>query len=426
MALFLLFFIHILPIGGFFWRDNTPTHIELNISFALKEKSELITIGLPLILSIHSNDTLNDIINKHAHLFNKKDSIEGCYRIHKKNSVLIPSNIFPTYKPWQQFLQEYPADFLAFTIRATPARSVVPANDYKLVKTNTRNIILVGKSRSGKSTIIEVLKNPKHNPEDFKILRGTVKARINSFTLSNSRNKKRMHLNIMDTPGLFERSSTINTTRSNEIITKMVLKCVDMELTKIHHVYYVMSIQQGISAEDVEAFRIFAELFVGMEDKISIILSFSQDKNPNKNQLIKDQFNEVPELRPIEKAVKGRIFFVGSAQNNGYVDLEKLQNNVANQREKWIEHIMAQHDTYNVKNLQIYKENLKLMVNLRQNLTSCCESKCVDLNGRDAFINHYSHGVEKLEEQCDVATTIMFIIILFSFILLLYRSVCLE
>ena len=48
-----------------------------------------------------------------------------------------------------------------------------PFEDYELVKADQRNIIFVGRSRSGKSTLINVLKNRDFDPEEMQVLRDT-------------------------------------------------------------------------------------------------------------------------------------------------------------------------------------------------------------------------------------------------------------
>ena len=61
---------------------------------------------------------------------------------------------------------------------SVPIFTTYSDNDYKLVQADTRNIIFVGRSRSGKTTLIEVLKDRDYSPGLMKILRGTKNAKL--------------------------------------------------------------------------------------------------------------------------------------------------------------------------------------------------------------------------------------------------------
>ena len=171
--------------------------------------------------------------------------------------------------------------------------------DYELVDADTRNIIFVGRSRAGKSTTINVLKDKDHNPALFDMLRGTKSASVSSFTMSSKSLDNKLHFNVMDTPGLFETVRT-DDRRTNEVILGVIKKCIDMEITKIHHVYFVMSIKNELSNDSLVSFDLFTELFVGMEEKISVILSFSEETGKEQEAHYIDQFqHKVPVLEPM-------------------------------------------------------------------------------------------------------------------------------
>merc|ERR1711951_123543 len=189
--------------------------------------------------------------------------------------------------------------------------------------------------------------------------------------------------------------------RTNEVILDVIKKCIDMEITKIHHVYFVMSLQRGLTEEDLKSFDLFTELFVGMEDKISIILSFSQETTEDEYAHYIDQFqHKVPELQPMYNKIGGRIFFLGAAKMSKMVNAEMLRENVYRQRAVLFEHVIQQKDTFNVKQLKIYRDNLSLIQRVRTTLAERCESTktCIDLPKFDAFISHY---IPKEDEQTE-------------------------
>eukprot|EP00485_Elphidium_margaritaceum_P020953 CAMPEP_0202715504 /NCGR_PEP_ID=MMETSP1385-20130828/90815_1 /ASSEMBLY_ACC=CAM_ASM_000861 /TAXON_ID=933848 /ORGANISM="Elphidium margaritaceum" /LENGTH=307 /DNA_ID=CAMNT_0049376785 /DNA_START=1 /DNA_END=921 /DNA_ORIENTATION=+ len=275
--------------------------------------------------------------------------------------------------------------------------------DYELVQADNRNIIFVGRSRAGKSTAINVLKDKDFDPGLFDILRGTRDATVQSFTMKSKAAGNNLHFNIMDTPGLFERAEK-DDRRTNEVILDVIKKCIDMEITKLHHVYFVMSALRGLAEEDLKAFDLFSELFLGMEQKISVILSFAQEITEEDYDHYIDQFkNKVPELRRMYEKIDGRIFFLGAAKKSKMANMSMLRENVHKQRAVLFEHIIQQKQTYNVKQLKLYQDNLSLIQKVRETLAECCEStkKCIDLPKFDAFISHYTP--EEEEEELDVS-----------------------
>jgi len=283
--------------------------------------------------------------------------------------------------------------------------------DYVLEKADVRNVIFVGRSRSGKTTSIEVLKDKNHSPKDFTVLRDTLDVGVQSFTMNSAKLHRNLNFNIMDTPGLFERAAK-DDRRTNEVIVDVIKKCIDMEITKIHHVYFVMSLHQGLSEEDLKSFDLFTELFMGMENKISIILSFSQEiaKQEQYDHYIEQFRNKVPELKPMYDLIGGRIFFLGAAKESQLLSTEAneaymkaLRSNVHKQRAVLFEHIIGQNTTFNVKNLNVYREKMSLFQRIRSRLAECCQAtdKCLDLPEFDAFISNYIPTNESTEKEGD-------------------------
>mmetsp|Transcript_8594 Transcript_8594/g.14132 ORF Transcript_8594/g.14132 Transcript_8594/m.14132 type:complete len:354 (+) Transcript_8594:63-1124(+) len=272
-------------------------------------------------------------------------------------------------------------------------------DDFELVEADVRNIIFVGRSRAGKSTIIEVLKNKNYEPPLFEVLRGTKVASLDSFTMNSESLNKNIHFNIMDTPGVFERTEG-DDRRTNEVIVDLILKCIDMEITKIHHVYFVMSIQTGLNVEDLKAFELFTELFVGMENKISIVLSFAQDVSSDHDydHYLK-QFRKVPELNILYRRINGSVHFLGATKRSSTSNVEKLRENVHKQRSSLLKHILQQKESFNVKQLNVYRERQQSIKRMREFVHSLCgelSDKCDndELETFDAVITRYIANID--------------------------------
>ena len=271
--------------------------------------------------------------------------------------------------------------------------------DYQLVEAvETRNIMFVGRARAGKSTIIKVLQDKDYSPALGRVLRGRIQAEVSSFTMNSEKYSTNIHFNVLDTPQLFELTTSINYRRTNETILDVIKKCVDREITKINHVYFVMSIESGLSSQDLKAFELLSQLFVGMENKLSIILSGAQTIVPSMYNHYLSQFTEVPELKKIYDTTNGRIFFFGVVQeNNPRYDsntLENIRRNVYLQRSTLFEHIINESTWFDVKELKIYKDNIKFLNTVKTILEKYCD-KTDDNDNSDSENNCDSNIVAK-------------------------------
>lgn len=144
-------------------------------------------------------------------------------------------------------------------------QAVWAQNGFELIGTSNRNVLFLGKTRSGKSTAISVMKDPCHAPENFTIFSETYDAKFQSFSIQDKSQGEvqKYTLQIIDTPGLFEVVELGEQTeaRTNEMIINTISKCLENEITKLNCVVMFASIDAGVSNDDVEAIRIFARLF---------------------------------------------------------------------------------------------------------------------------------------------------------------------
>ena len=120
-------------------------------------------------------------------------------------------------------------------------------SEYELVEAETRNILFVGRQGSDKSTLIKVLQNKDYSPPLTEIIGGTGDVEISSFTLQNKLGNKKYHLNILDASVLFDAQASVHIAgRNEEAVLNLIDKCVDREITKINHVYFVTSIENEV------------------------------------------------------------------------------------------------------------------------------------------------------------------------------------
>jgi len=154
---------------------------------------------------------------------------------------------------------------------ANAKHEITRQNEFELIETETRNVLLLGKTRSGKSTAVSVLKDPCYEPKDFSLFSETVEAKFQSFSIKDNQMRdeitgpviKKYTINVIDTPGLFEVKAIGDTmeTRTNDSIISTISKCLENEITKLNCVMMFASFDAGVDENDVESIKIFAKLF---------------------------------------------------------------------------------------------------------------------------------------------------------------------
>jgi len=139
-----------------------------------------------------------------------------------------------------------------------------------------RNILFVGATKSGKTTLLNILKNPKYFDTDKPTLFSTTRyAKLRCFVTED--NLEHYCVNIIDTPGLFEITKDETKRRTNEEIISLIMDCLRNEITKIHKIFFVFSKLLGLQPSNVDSINILLERFPAFEDKCALIMTNCED-----------------------------------------------------------------------------------------------------------------------------------------------------
>ena len=139
---------------------------------------------------------------------------------------------------------------------------------YPMKRSEHKNIILVGRTRTGKSTIKSLLVNPATIPDPMTLKSGTREPHFQAFHM----NDHDVLLNIIDTPGLFEHSNNELDIRDNETILKTIGFCINMETKKFHAICFCVSLVAGINQEDIKSLELLADYFGSEASKNSCLI----------------------------------------------------------------------------------------------------------------------------------------------------------
>jgi GTP-binding protein EngB required for normal cell division len=154
------------------------------------------------------------------------------------------------------------------------------SGNYRLTEANQRNIMIIGRSRTGKSTIKSLLVDPTVVPDQMTLKSGTRDPDFKSFYIDDNK----IVLNIIDTPGLFERSDSKLDIRDNDTILKTIEMCINREITKFHVICFCVAITVGINEQDMQSLTMLAE-FLGPQVQSNSCLIVTRCETKDEDQL---------------------------------------------------------------------------------------------------------------------------------------------
>jgi GTP-binding protein EngB required for normal cell division len=176
-------------------------------------------------------------------------------------------------------------------------------------KVEHKNILLIGRTRTGKSTIKSLLVNPANVPNDMTLKSGTRDPQFQAFHLQ----KDDVILNIIDTPGLFEHSNNEIDIRDNDMILKTIGFCINMEIAKFHAICFVVSLTAGINQEDIMALELLIDYF-GPEasNNSCLIITHCETTGETQRNKLKKELMEDSHFKKVAPFFKLGVFFSGS------------------------------------------------------------------------------------------------------------------
>jgi hypothetical protein len=142
-------------------------------------------------------------------------------------------------------------------------------NDAEVEVIPRKVIMLAGKSGSGKTTMFNTLLDKDYEAKLSKILSDTVTPVVGDIQLTRydkQGNESKVHLTVLDTPGLFERRTHLSQERNNEILMRSIADAILKDLVEINMIMICHRHRGIITNEDIEAMEAIMD-FVGEDGK---------------------------------------------------------------------------------------------------------------------------------------------------------------
>ena len=201
------------------------------------------------------------------------------------------------------------------TIKREIEKEFKENGEYKMKKVEHINILIIGRTRTGKSTIKALLIDPTSIPDDLTLKSGTRDPQFQAFHLQD----KDVVINIIDTPGLFERSSQEIDIRDNKTILNTIKMCATMEITKFHAICFCAALTSGINVEDISSIRTLIDYFGKETSKNScLIITHCESKDEKQRHKLQQELTEDVYFKKIAPFFKLGVLFSGSINRDDY------------------------------------------------------------------------------------------------------------
>ena len=204
---------------------------------------------------------------------------------------------------------------------------------YHVMQSQIINILLVGRSQAGKSTLLATLLNPQQAVQGrgFSV---TKEPQIQAFILNDEHNNISYTINIIDTPGLREKRIDDLQSRGDEEIIRLAGQCISNQITYLNIVIYV-TVAKRTHELDAEAFKCIRD-YLGKEFESSslLVLSHCEEVPKQRFEQIVNDMKTFPETNEIINYCKLGVLPYGTMSADQLTLAEEDNDGTVEENEK--------------------------------------------------------------------------------------------
>lgn len=220
-------------------------------------------------------------------------------------------------------------------------------NRYPFRRTITHNLLLMGKTRTGKTTVAKVLENPCYVPPDAQLHSETREVTIHPFATSILDENLIYCFNVIDTPGLFDRAKKRGTSFNNERIKTAIDRCMIHDVTNIHLFAFVISLQGNVDIQDIDAMVFVKNNYPLLHQYACLLITHCEEKTLEQRESKVNEFfgSEKVARHDLKDFFGKKVFYMGALRpelrNNPSRQCVRQQlKNVHDMREIFLQYLM--------------------------------------------------------------------------------------
>jgi GTP-binding protein EngB required for normal cell division len=187
-------------------------------------------------------------------------------------------------------------------------------NPYPFRHTITHNLLLMGKTRTGKSTVVRVLEDPCHVPQESKLHSETKEVEIHSITSMLIRDDKVYAFNVIDTPGFYDQIKKEGVKLTNDDIKAQIQKCMKQNVTNIHLFAYVLNLKGSVDSEDIASMVFVKTHFPWVQKYVCLLVTHCEEASPEQRKQKVNEFFQTKSVadKDLQTFFGDKVLYMGS------------------------------------------------------------------------------------------------------------------
>jgi len=181
---------------------------------------------------------------------------------------------------------------------------------YEVMPAIQKNILIIGKSGVGKSTLVKFFDDPTHTAISVQEYAQTEKPI--SFSRLFLQEGNAYTFTFFDTPGLFEVRGEKEKNRATSELLDMIETCLKKSITSLDAVFIVYSSESTFTTADLKSFQILKQFLSDLTPNMALILTKSHKlDNEEQEQQVIEAIKKSPYAKEILETCNNRVYFTG-------------------------------------------------------------------------------------------------------------------
>jgi GTP-binding protein EngB required for normal cell division len=226
-------------------------------------------------------------------------------------------------------------------------------NPYQFQQCFDRNIILIGRTRTGKSTIANVINDITYVSKAYELYAQT---RTIEFTTISTEAKDNIwyYFNFTDVPGFFDIAVNGKEKLSNEKITSYLQECMAKSITNIHMFAFVFNLAAGIHQQDIETMLYVKKTYPQLTKHMALVITHCEQLTAEQKQRLITDFYRHPKVNEskLKEYFQVGVLFMGSLRQESRDTANDQSmyfeyNNILDMRTEFIERCIKCNEPFN-------------------------------------------------------------------------------
>ena len=225
--------------------------------------------------------------------------------------------------------------------------------DYQFFECNYRNLVILGRTRTGKSTISSMIKDPFYIPPLPSLFACTREITFDRVTTNH--NGDYCFFTIIDSPGLYDKMRNEGEHLTNETIKRYIDQCMTRDITHIHAFAFVFSSGSGINIEDIQSMIFIQKQYPELGNFFMLIITHCEEKDEDEQNKFLDEFFQHPDVikNNLREFFGLGVFFTGTlrpqlARTPNMLSAQEQEKNVLKMRRKLLDFLVSRKETFNI------------------------------------------------------------------------------